>query len=64
MYYVCVEGGRAPHHPHKTEREAVVEARRLSVLRNRTVQVYLLIDTVLPEVAREELKNGGENGLV
>lgn len=48
MYYVCVEGGRAPHHSHKSQREATAEALRLASLRNRTVQVYLLVDVVLP----------------
>lgn len=61
MYYVCVEGGRAPHHPHPNEREAVKEAKRLAVLKNRTVQVYLLVDTILPA---DGVAKGGENGLV
>ena len=65
MYYVCVEGGRAPHHPHPTEKSAIAEAKRLSVLKNRTVQVYLLIHEILPaEGAVEGAAEGSKNGLV
>lgn len=50
MYYLAVEGGRAPRYAHPTVESAKQEAERLSKLLNKRVSVYQLLEVIAPEL--------------
>ena len=60
MYYLAVEGGRAPRHEHPTEDAAKAEALRLAGLTQKRVSVYRLIEIVTPGLPQQ----GGKDELV
>lgn len=62
MFYLHVEGTRAPRVPHPTLEEAKTEAARLAQKEQRPVRIFLLIGSVTPPIAA--LQEGGQNGLV
>ena len=61
MYYLAVDGGKAPKVPHDKLKAAGLEAKRLSEKERRGVNIYKLRVRVEPPVAPQE---GGQNGLV
>ena len=59
MYYIAVDGGRAPSTAHETLEEAYREAERLLHKENKRVAVYRIVTAIVPQTVK-----GGDDGLV
>ena len=59
MYFVAVDGGRAPKTAHETLEEAYLEAERLLQKENKRVAVYRIVTALVPQTVK-----GGDDGLV